>query len=53
MQMESAKCKSNFLALQMYYPYTKYHSHSIIFFFINFCFLFYAYIISRHIGNLI
>ena len=35
----------------MFYPYTKYHYHSSSHLSINFCFLFYAYIISRHIGN--
>ena len=35
----------------MFYPYTKYHYHSSPHLSINFCFLFYAYIISRHIGN--
>ena len=32
-------------------PYTKYHYHSSCHLSINFCFLFYAYIIRCHIGN--
>ena len=51
MQMESSQSQAYFLAPQIFYPYTKYHHHSSSPLSINFCFLFYAYIISRHIGN--
>ena len=34
-----------------FYPYTKFHHHSSFPLSINFCFLFYAFIISSHIGN--
>ena len=51
MQMELAKRKRNFLALLIFYLYTKYHYHNSYHLSINFCFLFYAYIISSHIGN--
>ena len=46
-----AKRKRNFFALHIFYPFTKYHHHTPSPLSINFCFLFYAYIISRHIGN--
>ena len=48
--------KSNHFTLftlrdHIFHPYTKFHHHSSYPLSINFCFLFYAYIISRHIGN--
>ena len=51
MHMELAKRKRNFLDPHIFYPYTKFHHHSSSPFSMKFCFLFYAYIISRHIGN--
>ena len=42
---------ARFFGLQIFYSYTKYHHHSSSLLSINVCFLFFAYIISCHIGN--